>query len=112
MCCPLPLLPVWMSSTQGKDWSRQGSIPFDTAGGRFSASLLITHSKLLRKDVMLYIGGYSRVPGQDRYHKRMRADSLRALLLWLSSVGVVVCWQELDAADGSGAVCGEGQLQR
>ena len=59
-----------MSSTSGKDWSRQGVIPFDSAGGRFSASLLITRSKLLRKDVMLYIGGYSRLAGggQDRYH--------------------------------------------
>jgi hypothetical protein len=70
-----------MSSTQGKDWSRQGSIPFDTAGGRFSASLLITHSKLLRKDVMLYIGGYSRVPGQDRYHNDGQQPRTAALSL-------------------------------
>ena len=61
---------VWMSINYGRDWTRQGTIPFGAAGGRFSASLLISYSKLLRKDVMTYIGGYSRLEGggMDRYY--------------------------------------------
>jgi len=56
---------VWMSSNQGRDWTRQGAIPFAQAGGRFSATLLIAPSKLLKKDVLTYIGGYTRRPEGD-----------------------------------------------
>jgi hypothetical protein len=53
---------VWMSSTQGKDWTRQGAIPL-APGGRFSGSLVISYSKLLRKDILTFMGGYSRGNG-------------------------------------------------
>ena len=130
---------VWMSSTQGRDWVRQGAIPFANEGGRFSATLLISYSKLLRKDILTYIGGYSRVEGGgiDRYyndvialHRRSAALLLlcvayacSGLFLTVSShpwcwslvvpgVGVVQRGPHVGAADGDGSVGRSRQLQR
>ena len=73
---------VWMSSNIGKDWTLKGSIPFGAAlpGGRFSATLLIQPSQLLKVDVMTYIGGYSRWQnaggaGLDRYNNDIWVSS-------------------------------------
>ena len=52
---------VWRSVNRGKDWSRRTPLPIDGDGGRFSASLLISFSKILRVDVLTYLGGISRV---------------------------------------------------
>ena len=68
---------VWVSSDQGKNWKRQGGIPFGSPPGRSSASLLIHRSPVLQKDIMYYFGGYSRGGNQPTplYHNDVWVSS-------------------------------------
>jgi len=75
---------VWMSSNQGRDWNRQGAIPFAQPGGRSSGALLIHKSKLLsQKDVLIYMGGYSRAGSASRFHNVSLSSSFLVPLVFL-----------------------------
>ena len=78
---------VYRSVNQGRDWTRQGALPTGE-GGRFSATLLISYSKLLKKDIMTYIGGISRVAG----------GQITGIYndIWISS-NLGVAWQRVTA---------------
>lgn len=66
---------VWRSTNQGKDWNRQGIIPFANPGGRSSAALLIHKNALLNQEMFWYIGGMSRADGRVRYYNDIWVSS-------------------------------------
>jgi len=70
---------VWRSINQGKEWTLQGRIPFSQKGGRSSASLLISYSKILQKDILTYIGGFSRYQENGNWVGQYHKD------IWVSS---------------------------
>ena len=68
---------VYRSVNQGKDWVRRTALPTGP-GGRFSATLLISYSKILRVDIMTYMAGIGREGGDATFYNDIWVSSNQA----------------------------------